>query len=233
MITVIIKRNDEPTVIQMTQENIIRDLKMVNGSEMLLTDTWAQGLNQVRTPYVCLVEADCVLSSNYFSSNFGLMHKSDHKVPGQRGGYNKLAMISSCVGYKAFDNRIYNYRLKNIKQDGEGLIDGKNWSLKSWHIKADREKRSSNLYSAQVGFVPGAVIRVSSLNGTAGKINWDDRDLVRLSTEFSFHLWSTGRRIQINPNTTYVSNDDNLPDPKLFKFKVPDAAGGVFTQEGI
>src|ERR1035437_8729364 len=152
MITVVIRRNAEPTVIQLTQEDMMRQLSAINGAEMLLEDSWTEGLRKVRTPYVCLVEADCTLSPGYLASNVGLMKKTDGLF-GKGGGTKKLSMISSCLGVKTFNNRIYNYRYQQIEKVGEGSIDGKKWSLKRWAIQPHREKRDMKLYNVQVGFV--------------------------------------------------------------------------------
>lgn len=226
MLTVIIKRNAEPTVIQMTQENIIKDLRMVNGSEMLLEDTWVEGLRKVRTPYVCLLEADCILSANYIASNVGLMKKTTKSPKG--GGYNKLAMIASCVGVSDYANRIYSYKLEMGPWRTGGAAQ-----VKSWEIKPSRDKRNMSLYHVQVGFVPGAIIRMSAIDKDIENILWDKKNLVEMSTAISFHFWNTGRRIQVNPNTTYVSSVDYLEEPPRFKFEVSTQAENIFHREDI
>lgn len=237
MITIIIKRTDEPTVIQMTQADLSRQLGAINGAEVILEDTWTEGLKKVRTPYVCLVEPDCVFSANYFASNVGLIKKAhEHTVPnkwGGGGGNQKLAMIASCLGVRDFGNRIYNYELKKIKLPGEDMIDGKELEIREWHIQPKRDKLNMKLYHVQVGFVPGAVIRMSAIKDIIEDELWDGIDLVKLSTALSFYLWDTGRRIQLNPNTTYVSTDKNLEKPPLFTTKVPLKVSNLFTQEMI
>lgn len=225
MLTIIIRRTDEPTVIQMTQEAIVKELRPINGSEMLLEDHWIDGLKKVRTPYVCLVEADCVLSANYLASNFGLMKKLSMTPKNKGGGFTKLAMIASCLGIKTFDNRVYDYQLKKVTDKGRQL------SMTDWGIGPTRDKPSSKLYSAQVGFVPGAILRYASVKDVIDTIDWE-ADLIGLSTELSFHLWNTDRRIQVNPNTTYVSNEKRLDKP-VRGHRVPDRVGNIFHQEGI
>lgn len=221
MLTVIIKRNAEPTVIQMTQENIIKELGQINGSEMLLENTWLAGLKKVRTPFVCLVEADCVLSANYISSNVGLMKKTAGGDKG--GGLTRLAMIASCLGVNNFANRIYSYRLERKEVP----------PINHWTIQPDRDKGSTKLYEAQVGFMPGAIIRFSSIKGIIDDIFWDHSNMVEVSTKLSFHLWNTDRIIRINPNTTYVSNEKYLEDPPIFDPEVPDRVATLFVNEGL
>lgn len=233
MITVIIKRTDEPKVIQMTQEDLSRQLGSINGAEIMLEDTWGEGLRKVRTPYVSLVEPDCVFSSGYFASNCGLMKKlqprvSDGSPGGHGGGGNmKLAMIASCLGIRDFGNRIYNYELGKVTDKGTDI------EIKSWHIQPVRDKRLMNLYQVQVGFMPGAIIRTSAIKDIIDDELWQEPNLVKLSTALSFYLWDTGRRVQLNPNTTYVSSDKNLEFPPLFETKVPFKVANLFRQEGI
>lgn len=234
MLTVIIRRNAEPTVIQMTQENVMKELKMINGSEMLLEDSWLQGLKKVRTPYVCLVEADCELSASFLQSNVGLLKKTTQSAKG--GGYNKLAMISSSLGLNTFSNRIFGYRLGGRTYSGEGQIDGQDWSLKRGEIIAERNKHSSTPYHTQVGFLPGAILRYASIAGIHGvidTIDWDNKNLVKTSTELSFHFWNTNRRVKLNPNTVYVSTCEDLESPKYFKYEVPYKLAGIFRSESI
>lgn len=234
MISVIIKRTDEPKVIQMTQSDLVRQLGAINGAEIILEDTWTEGLKKVRTPYVSLVEPDCVFSAGYYASNVGLIVKAHEKAQGKAGhsmgsgGFQKLAMITSCLGVRDFGNRIYSYELDKVK---EGEIN--DVKLKGWHIVPTRTKLNMKLYSVQVGFVPGAVIRMSAIKDIIEDELWDGVDLVQLSTALSFYLWDTGRRIQVNPNTTYVSSDKNLEKPPLFDTKVPARVANIFHQQGI
>lgn len=232
MISVVIRRTEEPKVIQMTQSDLVKQLSSINGAEIILEDTWIEGLKKVRTPYVSLVEPDCVFSANYYASNVGLMRKAHEKKAygggGGGGGYQKLAMIASCLGVRDFGNRIYNYELDKVR---EGEVSGV--QMKGWHILPVKRKLNMKLYHVQVGFVPGAIIRMSALKDIIEDDMWDGEDLVRLSTALSFYLWDTNRRVQLNPNTTYVSTDKNLENPPQFETKVPDKVANVFRQEGI
>lgn len=226
MITLIIKRDSEPTVIQLTQENVIKQLAMINGSEMLLEDTWLEGLKKVRTPYVCLLEGDCLLSANYLQSNVNLLKKTTMSPKG--GGYNKLAMIASCLGVNSYAERIYNYKVQESPwRKGGGAL------IKSYEITPNLEKKENKLYHAQVGFVPGAILRMAALGRDIDTLPWDTKNLVEMSTAVSFHFWNTGRRIQVNPNTTYVSTLNYLEEPPQFKWDLSEQAAHIFQRESI
>lgn len=241
MISVIIKRTDEPKVIQMTQADLVRQLGNINGAEIILANDWIEGLKLVRTPFVCLVEPDCVFSANYFSSNVNLLIKSQSNIPGGKGsgrgtgggGLTKLAMISSCLGIRDFGNRIYNYNLEKVNLPDRFKTSSGDLTMKGWHILPNRRKLNMKLYQVQVGFVPGAIIRMSAITDIIEDDLWLDVDLVKLSTALSFYFWNTGRRIKLNPNTTYVSNDKNLEKPPLFEITVPNQVANIFNQEGI
>lgn len=225
MLTCVIKRSAEPDIVQLTQKSIMNELWQIPGSEMLLEDSWTEGLRKVRTPYVCLVEPECVLSSGYIASNFGILKKLSTGVgPYKGGGYTKLAMLASCLGVKTFDNRIYNYELKSVR-DGQ--------DLRYYQIRPERNKRSSQPYDVQVAFVPGAIIRYASIKDDIDSLPWDVKNLIEMSTAVCFNLWNTGRRIKVNPNTTYVSGELYLEDPPKFKHNLPDHAGSLFAREGL
>lgn len=219
MLSVIIPNTDEPTVVQLTYDNLRKELFSVDGSELIVADNWLAGLEKAQGDYISLVEPDCLVSGGYFSSNLGLFRKNAF--------YRKLAMVSSCVGVDNWGNRIYNYKLDKVVAGDEKL------SVGYWHIAAERRKKGSGLYPIQIGFVPGAIFRKSALQKLVKQVDLQNRDLVALSTEISFNLWNSNRRIAINPNTTYVSTDRNIENPADFKFKVPDRAANIFTQEQI
>lgn len=239
MITVVIRRTDEPKVIQMTQSDLVKQLGQVNGAEIILTDSWAEGLKKIRTPYVSLVEPDCVFSAGYYASNVSLMAKTLAGVAGGKGrgagggGYTKLAMISSCIGIHDFGNRVYNYQLSKVQLSDTYKLPEGDLTMRSWQIQPNHNKLNKSLYHAQVGFVPGAIIRMSAIKDIVDDELWEIPDMVKLSTALSFYFWDTGRRVQVNPNTTYVSADNNLEKPPLFETKVPDTVKNIFNQEGI
>ena len=225
MLTVIIKRTDEPKVIQLTQENIMRELGQFQGAEMLLEDRWQEGLKKVRTMYVCLVEADCTLSASYLSSNCRLLHKS--LGANGEGGNISLAMMSSCLGIDRFDNRIYHYHMEPHTDEGKSV------SITTWQPTPFKKKTHTAPYQAQIGFVPGAIIRYTSIKDIIDTFDWDDDNLVRMSTKLSFHMWNTNRTLKVNPNTTYVSTQKYLGNPPDVKVNVPHRVDNLFQRHGL
>lgn len=211
MLSVILLRNDEPTVVQLTQENLTRELGSVRGAELLLADTWEEGFSRAKNPYVCFVEADCLVSSGYFSSLIGLFLKNDH--------FRKLAMVSPCVGLDNWGNRIYGYSLQQIqygKDDAEVVV-------KQWELRASRDKTSSGLFAIEAGSLPGAVLRYSAAATIIKELHGlTFKNPVELSIKASLFLWSTGRRVHVSPNTTYVSTRKDLDVIPKFSYKLPD-----------
>jgi hypothetical protein len=63
-------------------------------------------------------------------------------------------------------------------------------------------------------------------------MDWDQADLIKMSTEVSFYFWDTIRRVVLNPSTTYVTNND-YEHPPLFQVKVPDKVAHIFQREYI
>lgn len=225
MLTVIIRRDADPNTVQLTQKSIMKELWGIDGSELLVTDSWTEGIRKVRTKFFCLLEADATLSSSYLSSNFGLMKKMSLLPKG--GGNVRLAMIASCLGIADFGNRIYDYRLDKTTDDHGDV------AVATWQPSPDREKRHSKLYEAQIGFVPGAIMRTSSMAEVVDTMEWDNKDLVRLSYDLSVYLWGSNRRLQVNPNTTYVSMRRNLEKPPRFTVTLPDNVRNLFVSEGL
>jgi len=232
MLTVVIKRSDDPRVIQLTQKEMSKQLWSINGAEVLLEDSWNLGLRKVRTPYVCLVEADCTLSANYFMANYGIM-RDTHAIHG--GGNTKVAMLSSCLGVRDFGNRIYNFELDVVKVPviGNRTSEGERVQVREWHVRPVRNKLELKTYPVQIGFVPGSIIRMTSIRDLIDDSVWEYKDLVRMSTAVSFYFWDTNRRLLLNSNTTYVSADKKMENPPLFDVKVPDKVAHIFQQELI
>lgn len=228
MVTVVIRRTEEPKVIQMTQADLARQLGDIDGAEIILSDTWSEGLAKVRTPYVTVVEPDCVFSGNYFSSNVNLFKKT---MTSKNGGFTKLAVIASCIGVRDFGNRIYHYNLSRIEREMAG--PEKNMKITEWGLKPIKEKPNKYLYQAQVAFIPGAVIRTAAIKDLVNDPVWEDRNLLKLSASICLKLWDTQRYIQVNPNTTYVSLVKELENPWVMDFKVPSRAATLFEHELI
>lgn len=222
MLSVILPRWDDPPVIEMTRDNIQNELRSVVDAELIVANSWLDGLNKSRTDFVCLIEPDCLVSSGYFSSNLSLFLKNKQ--------FRKLAMVSSAIGLNNWGNKIYGYHMERVTYGK----DDDNIQTTCTEIQAFRERRSSSLFPVQVGFLPGAIVRRSAMQAILQEFKkLDMQDLVKLSTDISFYLWSTGRRVYVNPNTTYVSTDRRLENPDSFKWKLATEAEHIFEQEFI
>lgn len=189
MITVYI-RDDEPKVIELTYENLFKELKDIPKSEIVIVNKWFEGLDKTKNPYTCFVEADCLVNSGYFSSQLGLIKKNSNR---------NIAVLSSATAMNDWGNRFYGYHIGNNYTDG---------------LIPSREKKSKHIYPVQVGFLPGALVRRNMLGKIMHDLKWPvdiQRDLRLLSTVISFEFWKRdGFRVYINPNSTYVSTDDSI-----------------------
>lgn len=218
MLTVVIPRTDETKVVHLTQENCQRELRTLPGSEILIEDSWWEGARKARNKFICMVEPDCVMSSGYFASMVGLFRKNE--------SYHKLAMMSAAVGLNNFADRVFSYELGQVDFGSNEL------KLHEWHILPSREKRSTSPYPVQVGFLPGAIVRRSSLMTALDDVK-PSRDVVEFSTRLSFYFWDTNRRVSVNPNATYVSTDGNLDGPSRFKPEASTKVRNLFEGEQI
>lgn len=224
MLSIILRRNDEPKVVHLTQENLQKELRSVVGAELLVEDDWVNGVFKARNDFVCLVEADCLVSSGYFSSLMGLFRKNHE--------YSKLAMMASSVGVNNWANRVFGYELgREERHFDDQPVD----SIERTVLKAIENKRSSQPYPVQAAFMPGAIIRTNVIRRLLEKDDsiMREDDLIKLSADLSFAFWSQGRRVYINPNSTYVSTILSLKEPANFPIEVPEKAAGVFKGESI
>lgn len=199
MITVVIRDNGERNVVQLTYENLYKELKDIEGSDLIVSEDWFNTMPRIKNKYVCFVEADCLVSSGYFSSQLGLFKKNPY--------FRKLAMLSSAVGVNEWGNKFYGYMMGQ-KYDDE--------------VQPIRIKKSNTVYPIQIGYFPGSIVRVNMLARAMETLkpnsSWQD-DLVFLSTKFSLAFWSQGdgNRVHINPNTTYVTTEDYVNDLGVFE----------------
>lgn len=192
MVSIIIKNDGEPKVIELTYDNLYREIKDIPGAEIIVADHWGDPLNRIKNNFVCFVEADCLVNSGYFTSQLGLFKKNTH--------YRKLAMLASSVGVNNWANKFYGYSVGNDYTKG---------------IVPVKDKKSKAPYPVQIAYIPGAIIRTNMLKEALSKLklaNGIEQDLVYMSTVISLHLWlqGDGNRIYINPNTSYVSTEDYI-----------------------
>lgn len=192
MLTVIIQDSGEENVIKLTYQNLWRELKNITGAE-LLVGNWIDELDNVKNNYVCFVEADCLVSSGYFSSQIGLFKKNPL--------FRKLGILSSSTGVNNWANRFYGYKLGNNYSEG---------------VIPELTKKSTAVYPVQIGFVPGSIIRMTMLKQALQTLGIGNNpiDLIKFSTELSLAFWQQGdgNRVHLNPNTTYVTTEDYVND---------------------
>ena len=225
MLSVIIKDSHEPNVIKLTYENLHRELKDID-SELLVASDWidaVMGLETGHENFVCMVEADCLVNSCYFSSQMGLFKKSPY--------FRKLAVMSSATAINDWSNKIYGYRL------GDNYTEG---------VIPNSEQKSTVPYAVQIAYIPGSVIRLANLQSLFDNLkpnnSWDN-DLVYFSTQISLGFWrrgrgqgwsagSSGNRVHLNPNATYVTTEDYVNDLGKFDPEAGDLVG-MFKREVI
>ena len=236
MLSVLIKDNHEPNVIKLTYENLWKELKDLE-SELIVTDDWistVMGLEAGHENFVCLVEADCLVSSGYFSSQIGLFKKNPFN--------RKLAVMSSSTAVNDSSNRIYGYSIGSNYSDG---------------VIPNRDKISNVPYAVQIGYMPGSVIRLRNLQSLFVDLGWRKlergkvlkvgetwkSDLVYFSTQISLGFWrrgmgsgrsagSSGNRVHLNPNATYVTTEDYVNDLGKFDPEAGDLVN-MFAKEVI
>lgn len=208
MITVIIRHDGEDNVIKLTYENLWRELKDIQGAQLLVAPNWFDDLPQVKNKFVCFVEADCLVSSGYFTSQLGLLKKNENN--------RRIGIMSSSTAVRVWANRFYGYDVRSKHTDG---------------VMPNREKRGSMPYALQVAYIPGALIRMTTLNKLLElkdeAPSWEE-NLVTLSANLSLNFWSQGvgngigMMAFINPNTTYVTTENYVNDITKFKPEVED-----------
>lgn len=203
MLSVIILDNGEPQVTQLTYENLYHELKDTKGSEILVEKNWFAALKKVKNNYVCLVEADCLVSPGYFKTQLKALVKNPLR---------KVSMLTAATGVNSWNNPIYGYSINSNMTSG---------------FIPNRAKKSRSEYSVQVGYVPGAIIRLNMLKDAVASIkvqeNWRN-DLVFLSASLSFAFWrqGDGNPVHINPNVTYVTTEDYVNDIAILELKSSD-----------
>ena len=204
MLTCILKNDGEDSVVQMTYENMWHQLKDIPGAELIVSEGWFDYLPKVKNNYICLLEADCLISEGYFTKQL----KEFRTNPGR-----KISMLTAHTCVKWWENGFYGY-----------YIDYKFAN----YVVPNSKKKSSSAYPVEVGFMPGAIIRVAMLKDILKGIESTD-DLVLLSTQLSLAFWrqgadNTSKKIQngnpvyVNPNVDYVTTEDYVND--IGKFEV-------------
>lgn len=207
MLSVIILDNGEPRVVKFTYENLYRELKDIEGAQLVVAEDWFKALKGVKNQYVCLVESDCLVSSGYFASQMGLIKKNSY--------LRKLGIFSSATGANSFGNRFYGYELSEKWSEPTDLESGTVVQTKNRSVEPVRQKKSTAPYPIQIAYIPGSILRMSTLAPLLEKIkiskNYKE-NLVDMSAQLSLDFWQRGARIHINPNTTYVTTEGYVND---------------------
>lgn len=222
MITCVIKNDGEDKVTQLTYENLHHELKDIPGAEVIISESWFDYIPKIKNSYVCLVEADCLVSEGYFTKQL----KEFRTNPGR-----KLSMLTAKTGVKRWENCFYGY-----------YID---YSIANY-VTPIFQKKSTVAYPIEVGYLPGAIIRVSMLQQALKDLGVNDTwtaDLVFLSTQLSIAFWrqgsngiakkvQNGNPVYINPNVTYVTTEDYVNDIGKFDVDILDLQD-KFVKESI
>ena len=215
MVSVVILDNGEQNVIQLTFENLYRELKDIYGSELLIRDKWFD-LTDIKNRYVCFVEPDCMVSEGYFKAQLEGFTKK---------GYSRnTGIMSASTAINYWDNKIYGYKT------GVDFIG----------VMPNRQPKSSVSFAVQVAYIPGAIIRMSMLQTCLKKMDLQNNDLVNLSTEVSMAFWhrsaesqGKGYRIYLNPKVSYLTTEDYVNDIGKFDVPVTSEVVNLFSRQSI
>lgn len=217
MVSVIILDNGEPNVVQLTFENLYKELKDIYGSELLIRDKWFD-LEDIKNRYVCFVEADCLVSPGYFKSQLEGFTK--------KGFSRNMGIMASATAVNYWDNQIYGYSI------GEGIQ----------RIIPSRNKKSSNSFTTQIAYIPGAIMRMTMLKACLKDLDVKDiqGDLVYLSMILSMTFWERsalssgkGYRVCLNPKVSYLTTEDYVNDMGNFSIFVSPEVTNLFKRESI
>lgn len=201
MITCVIKNSGEANVISLTYENLWKELKALPGSEIIVEENWLDGVLKAKNKYICFVEADCLVSSGYFTSMAGHIKKNPQ--------LGKLGILGGSTAVNNWAVKFYGYSLGDHYSDG--IIPNK-----------EKKGTSVSFYTSQVVYLPGAIIRVGMLKTILDEMkavtNMED-DLVYLSTMVSLAFWRHNWMVFLAPNSTYCTTEEYVNDIGQFDSK--------------
>jgi hypothetical protein len=215
MISVVIKDDGEPNVVRLTYENVWRELKDIDASELMISDDWFSALPNVSNKYVCFLEADCLISPGYFLNQMKLFKKN--------ADFRRIAMLASSTAVTYWEDRFFGYSIKNS------------------HIQPVPEKKSRSVYPVQIAYFPGAIVNTAMMMEAVNELPYRELDLIDLSAQISLALWrqndlkvssGQGRRVHINPNTVYLTTEQYVDDLRYFDKDIDDVKQ-LFDRESI
>lgn len=161
-------------------------LKGLKGIHIIEASTFQSGLKQATHEYVCLINNGLV-DSQHFKQNLTVFLDQPK--------FKKLAMVSTAIADSTLAHRYYGYSLQ-----AEGLTPVEKPS-------------SSKPYALQIGYLPGAILRRSSVEHVAQYLTGS---LMQDSYQISIDFWLTGKRCYINPNITYIDLSNDFEEPIAF-----------------
>lgn len=156
----------------------------------IIRRVWSNGLEKAKGNFVVLLEPDSAIERGSIRDNL--------KVFTDNPSYRKLAMVSPTVDFPDVP---------------VPLIFSWNDGLKGYHASQLKTMRD-----CRIGYVPGAVIRRTSL--LKSNLTHIENPL-NITRDVSFDFWSRGLRVSVNPETIYCVPEKQ----KMKKYKdvfVPD-----------
>lgn len=176
--------------------------------EFIVVKQWDHGLEKATGKFVCFMEHNADFRGGMFIR--GLL---DILI---KPGYSKLAMISPAVEELETGRMIFSY---SIDPSGQTL-------------ETHTEPKSLEPYMARVGYIPGAIIRKSALEGWWGQMRSARAWPLQLSADFSTHLWNHGLRLHVDPKMVYQI--DRVNDARRIGQMVPnEKALEVWKRESV
>lgn len=152
----------------------------------LIHDSWANGVAIAEGKFICFLEEGSDFRGGFFIR--GLLDMLANP------NFRKLAMVSPAV--EDFAGRGVLYQLD--------LAGSRAWD----------EMRSINPYPVQVGYLPGAIIRSSSLKEMDFKsILKNETQPADVSAEVCIALWESGQMVHVDPRMTYMTDITLFADP--------------------
>lgn len=161
----------------------------------IIRNVWSRGLKKATGSFVCLLETNSAIEPGALRANLSVFTENPY--------YRKLAMVSPAVDFVDAPER---------------LIFSWNDGLKGYHASQLKSMRD-----CRIGYVPGAIIRRSSLLGSSFDHILNPRTFTR---DVCFNFWSRGLRVSVNPETTYAApektsyknyKDTYEPDEKVIQ----------------
>ena len=162
----------------LTQEWV--ELELSGTEHEVIIDSWDSGAKKVKKEFVCFLENDCVFTKNYFLNMLDIFDDKPR--------FRKLAMVSPVLAVNDWDCLVYGFKLEPDRV----------------MPRAYPSSRSSHL--VQIAYLPGSIIRTSSL----GSLSPKGKDTMLDSINFSLYLWNHGQRLILQNSSTYCSTQDDL-----------------------